>query len=376
LFLVTSTEYSPNIDRSRASLPEYSSYRDDRTMTATPKGLPETPGRGLPPLDPADVLSDVLRVIHLSGAIFFHADVAAPWAARTVSAADLARVLLPGARQLALFHVIEHGHCWIALDGADPLELAAGDVVLLPYGDEHTLGSDLSLAPMPMKRLLKPTGGSLSKLVFGRGTHRTRVICGFLQCGELLFSSLWRALPEIIHVKPSEEHGSSLLASTVRSIADEVSAAQSGAACVLSRLAELLFIEVLRRHMANLEPDAVGWLSALNDPVVGRALQLLHARPAYPWTVSGLARQVGASRSLLADRFRSMVGQPPMHYLACWRLQLAAEMMRNHRHGIAAVAAHVGYDSEAAFNRAFKRRLGEPPAAFRNRTLSLPNTPR
>lgn len=338
-------------------------------MTATPKALPGTPERRPLSVEAADVLSDVLRVIHLSGAIFFRADLAAPWAVRAASAAELARLMLPGAKQLLLFHIIAHGRCWVALDGAPPFELAGGDILLLPYGGEHTLASDLSLTPVPMKQVLKPAAG-LNSLVLGRGPHRTRVICGFLQCEELLFSPLWRALPECIHVKTSQERASSLLASAVRSIADEIGAAAPGAACVLSRLAELLFIEVLRRHMAELKPPAAGWLSALNDPVVGRALQLLHARPAYPWTVSGLARQVGASRSLLADRFRSMVGQPPMRYLACWRLQLAAEMMRSHRHGLAAVGAHVGYDSEAAFNRAFKRHVGEPPAAWRARALS------
>ena len=343
-------------------------------MTATPKDLPETPHRRFSPLDVADVLSDVLRVIHLSGAIFFHADVALPWAVRTVSAHELAQALLPSAKHLLLFHIVEHGHCRIALKGADSLELATGDIVLLPYGDEHTLGSDLSLAPIPMKQILKPTLGGLSKLTFGQGPQRTRVICGFLECDELLFNPLYRALPESIHVRMSEESGSSLLTATVRSIVDEIREDQPGAACVLSRLSELLFIEVLRRYMAGLELNAVGWLNALHDPVVGRALQLLHTSPAYPWTVTDLARQVGASRSLLADRFRVMVGQPPMRYLSSWRLQLGAEMMRDHRHGIAAVATHVGYDSEAAFNRAFKRRLGQPPATWRDRMRSPSNT--
>lgn len=338
-------------------------------MTSAPKVLPETPVR--PPAGPgaADVLSDVLRVIHLSGAVFFHADAAAPWAARTVSAAELAQMLLPEARQLLLFHVIEHGRCWIALEGASPLELESGDIVVLPYGDAHTLASDLSLKPVPMKRILKPAPGRVSKLILGQGEDRTRIVCGFLQCDEFLFNPLCRGLPSVIHVRTSREAANSLLTAIMRSMIGEVHAGQAGTACVLSRLTELLFIEVLRRHMAGLEPDAVGWLSALNDPIVGRALQLLHARPAYAWTVNDLARQAGASRSLLADRFRTLLGQPPMHYLTCWRLQLAAEMLRGDGHGLAAIAAQVGYESEAAFNRAFRRKVGEPPAAWRARNL-------
>ncbi len=337
-------------------------------MTAAPKILPQTP-LGQPGTDATDVLSDVLRIIHLSGAVFFHADLAAPWAARTVSAAELAQMLLPQARQLLLFHVIEQGRCWIALDGGSPLELEPGDIVVLPYGDEHTLASDLSLTPVPMKRILKPAAGRVSKLVLGRGEDRTRIICGFLQCDELLFNPLCRGLPQQIHVKTSQEPTASLLTATIRAMMAEVDGAQAGGACVLSRLTELLFIEVIRRHLAELRPDAIGWLSALNDPVVGRALQLLHARPAYGWTVNDLARQVGASRSLLAERFRTVLGQPPMHYLTCWRLQLAAEMLRRDSDGLAAIAAQVGYESEAAFNRAFRRQAGEPPAAWRARNL-------
>jgi hypothetical protein len=164
-------------------------------MTATPKALPETPERRPQSLGRADVLSDVLRVIHLSGAIFFRADLAAPWAVRTASAAELARLMLPGAKQLLLFHIIAHGRCWIALDGAPPFELAGGDIVLMPYGGEHTLASDLSLAAVPMRQVLKPTAG-LNSLVVGRGPHRTRVICGFLQCEELLCT----ASPRLPHM--------------------------------------------------------------------------------------------------------------------------------------------------------------------------------
>jgi AraC family transcriptional regulator, alkane utilization regulator len=339
-------------------------------MSSAPKILAETPAPQFPAAGATDVLSDVLRIIHLSGAIFFDADVAAPWAARSASAAELARMLLPRARQLLLFHAIERGRCWIALDHAAPLELESGDIVLLPYADEHTLASDLSLTPIPITQILKPAPGRVTKLVLGKGADRTRIVCGFLQCDELLFNPLCRGLPRQIHLRTSQETAGSLLTSTMRSMIGEVHAGQAGTACVLSRLTELLFIEVLRRLMTRLQPDAVGWLSALNDPIVGRALQLLHARPAHGWTVNELARHTAASRSLLADRFRTRLGQPPMRYLTCWRLQLAAELLCHEGLGLAAIAAEVGYESEGAFNRAFRREVGEPPATWRARNLA------
>jgi AraC-like DNA-binding protein len=195
------------------------------------------------------------------------------------------------------------------------------------------------------------------------------LICGFVYCEDLLFNPLCRALPSLIHVKTAEERTMSLLAATVRQTISEAHTAQPGTGCLLARLSELLFIEVLRRYMAGFPPDTVGWLSALKDPIVGRTLQLMHSNPAHEWTVPSLARQVGASRSLLADRFKLLLRQPPIQYLTCWRLQLAAEMLRNGTHAISQIAASVGYESEAAFNRAFKRYAGKPPAAWRSKEV-------
>jgi AraC family transcriptional regulator, alkane utilization regulator len=341
-------------------------------MLESPRVLTETPaGRG--PLPSLDVLSDVLRVVRLSGAVLFRCEFSVPWAVITPDPAELARLLLPGAKQLMLFHLVAQGRCSIGLERHEPLQLESGDIVVFPYGDAHAMASDLSMKPTPIAGLLGASTqrGAMRVCVAGGGGEQTQLVCGFLHCDELLFNPLCKALPPVIHVKCEGEPGISFLAATVRHTISEAGAAQPGNTCLLSRLSELLFIEVLRRHIAGLPPGTVGWLAALNDPVVGRALQLMHAQPAHPWTVDSLARQCGTSRSLLAAQFKALLGQPPMHYLACWRLQLAAEMLRDGTHGIAAIAARTGYDSEPAFNRAFKRYAGEPPATWRAKTLAL-----
>ena len=343
------------------------------TMPESPKILAETPAlRGRLPAS-LDVLSDVLRVVRLSGAVLFRCEFSVPWAVITPDPAELARLLLPGAKQLMLFHLVAEGRCWIGLEGQQPLRLETGDIVVFPYGDAHAIASDPALEPAPLTGLL---GAAMQRqgmpvCVAGGGGEETQLVCGFLHCDELLFNPLCKGLPSLIHARPEGEPAISFLAATVRHTISEAGAAQPGNACLLSRLSELLFIEVLRRHIARLRPGAVGWLAALNDPMVGRALQLMHANPAHPWTVDGLARQCGTSRSLLAAQFKALLGQPPMRYLACWRLQLAAEMLREGAFAIAAIAARTGYESEPAFNRAFKRYAGEPPATWRAKTLAM-----
>lgn len=344
-------------------------------MLLPPGLLAETPApQG--PLPLLDVLSDVLRVVRLSGAVLFRCEFSLPWAVVTPEPAELARLVLPGAKQIMLFHLVAKGRCWIGLEGHAPLQLEAGDIVVFPYGDAHAIASDLSMEPAPLTGLL---GAAMRRegmpvCVAGGGGEQTHLACGFLHCDGLLFNPLCKGLPLVIHTKGEGETAMSFLAAAVRHTVSEAGAAQPGNTCLLARLSELLFIEVLRRHIAGLAPGAIGWLAALNDPVVGRALQLMHARPAQPWTVDDLARQCATSRSRLAARFKTLLGQPPMHYLACWRLQLAAQMLRDGVHGIALIAARTGYDSEPAFNRAFKRFAGEPPAFWRAKTLAIGNT--
>ncbi|MGH8469760.1 MAG: AraC family transcriptional regulator [Gammaproteobacteria bacterium] len=346
-------------------------------MIQTPNYLLQTPFATYGPAGSLDVLSDVLRVVRLSDAVLFRGELSAPWALESLDSAQLAPVLLPDAKRLALFHLVAEGCCWIALPDRHQVQLASGDLVILPYGDEHTLGSDGAHDPVPVTRLAKHTNGNAAPSVVacGGGGEITRLICGFVHCDELLFSPLLKTLPPLMHVRTVSDSDQSLLATTARNLVRELHTADAGSACVLARLTELLFIEVLRRHMASLPPDTIGWLTTFNDPMVGRALQLLHADPAYAWTVDRLAHQVGTSRSLLAARFKRLVGQPPMQYLTCWRLQLAARLLRDGVRGMAAIAARVGYESEAAFNRAFKRYTGEPPGAWRAKVTNVSTEP-
>jgi len=330
-------------------------------MIGTPEELSGTP--------PVDVLSDLLRVVRLSGAVLLRGDFSAPWAVETPPPAQLARRLLPGARRLALLHVVAEGHCWIALDGGERVALRPRTLALLPYADAHVMGHGEAGEPVPIEALLRaaPARSGVPAVVHGGGGVPTRLVCGVLHCDELLFHPVLQTLPRLLVARSAPGSESSLVSATIRHLVEEAEAPQAGGACLRARLAELLFLEVLRRHLTSLSPRASGWLGAVNDPMIGGALQRLHARPRERWTVASLARQVGASRSLLGARFTALVGEPPMRYLTRWRLQLAARMLREGEAGLAAIAEQVGYESEAAFNRAFKRHAGAPPGAWRAR---------
>ncbi|MEO8249176.1 MAG: AraC family transcriptional regulator [Burkholderiales bacterium] len=322
-----------------------------------------------------DVLSDLLRVVRLSGAVLFRGDLTTPWAFESMDSSQLARMLLPRAKWLALFHVVAKGRCWLKLPSGQHLELSQGDIVVLPYGDAHTMGSDGARGPVPVGRLLAENlqcSPGVPVVVYGGGGEATELVCGFVHCDELLFNPLLKGLPVAMHLSASDRPGRSLVATATQSMIEELRSARAGSACVLARLTELLFVEVLRQHMAALPPHACGWLSALNDPLLGRALALLHAQPAHRWTVDDLVRQLGTSRSVLAARFKSLLGQSPMHYLTCWRLQLAAQLLHDNKLALSAIAEQVGYESEPAFNRAFKRFAGEPPATWRANATAAP----
>lgn len=328
-------------------------------------------------MESVDVLSDLLRVVRLSGAMMFRGELSAPWSLETPESAQVARTLSSHARRLVLFHVVAEGQCRLDLADGQRLHLVGEDVIVFPYGDRHMMSSDglqePQSEPQPVTALLQTaqaTEEGLAIVAHGGGGVLTRLVCGYVQCDEAMFSPLLKTLPPLLHARAADAGTTSLLATTVRQLIAAAQASQAGSACLRSRLAELLFIEVLRRHIVSLPAETIGWMGALNDPMVGRALQLLHARPAERWTVDGLAREIGTSRSQLGTRFKARLGQPPMHYLACWRLQLAAQLLREGVPGMAVVAARVGYESEAAFNRAFKRHHGEPPATWRARARS------
>ncbi len=331
-----------------------------------------------------DVLSDVLRVVRLSGAVFFTADFSSPWAIESPLPDVLASAVMPDAENVVLFHILVEGECEVVWGEQAAITLQSGDVVVFPRGDQHTMRSHAAARSTPLSSIFTPgQHDEPPRLSYGGSGGRTsRFVCGYLNCDQR-FSPLIEALPTLLLV-PSRNDYSSIeavdargrrsmgvppgsgtwLGTTLKFTINEARAARPGNAAMLGRLTELMFVEILREYMQRLPATDGGWLAGVNDPVVGKALATLHARPGHGWTVEQLARESAVSRSVLAQRFTELVGESPMRYLARWRVQIAMQLMREGVR-IQDVATRVGYDSEAAFNRAFKRATGCPPAAWR-----------
>jgi AraC family transcriptional regulator, alkane utilization regulator len=330
---------------------------------------PVNPGPRLRGVDP---LSDVLRVLQLSGAILFRARLRAPWCFAIPDATEMAHVLLPGAARLVRFHVMVEGECFVAVEG-ETVRLGPADVIVLPRGGAHVMCSEPDLPAIPVLSVLPELGtGTLPTLDCpGRGASVT-LLCGFLGCDEPIFDPLLTALPPVVVDRRDRGASGTWLDAMLDYVLHESdSDPLPGGYTMQTRLVELMFLDVLRRHIAALPSDQKGWLAALRDPLVGRAVSELHADPARAWSLAALAKRVGLSRTMLAQRFRRVAGTTPMKYLADWRLQLASSLLKAEELSIAAAAARVGYQSEAAFNRAFKRRVGEPPAQWQKRQSRL-----
>lgn len=331
-----------------------------------------------------DVLSDVLRVVHLSGAVFFTADFSSPWAIESPNPELLASVVLPHAECVVLFHVLVEGECWIGCDGHPTASMEAGDVIVFPHGQPHTMRSHINAKSGTRLDAVFSRGidDQLPHVQFGGGGRLARLICGYLNCDQR-FSPLVEALPTMLLVRRKDDYAAieaidthgvrrtvvpegsgTWLGTTLKFTINEAKAARPGNGAMLGRLTELMFVEILREYMHVVPAAQGGWLAGLNDVHVGKALRLLHENPGRDWTVDELAREVAVSRSVLAQRFTELVGEAPMHYLANWRMQLAKQLMREGSRNVQEVANRVGYDSEAAFNRAFKRATGIPPATW------------
>jgi AraC-like DNA-binding protein len=336
-------------------------------MTGRPAFLPETPDLR----NDMDALSDVLRIVQLSGAVFLHGEFTTPWCLISHADSELCTAYLPRSDRVVSYHLITHGSCWASLadDEHSAIRLEAGDLVVVPQGESHLLGSDLALDPKPSAPLLaeKLAGhpGEVMRVMYGGGGEATRMVCGFLTCDGVLSNPLLTSLPRIFKVDVSRSVESAWLASALSFAVAEAAQPRAGTTTVLAKLSELLFVDAMRRCVDTLPENEKGWLAALRDRYVGPALSRLHAQPAHPWTVDELACEVGLSRSALAQRFTDLLGQPPMQYLSHWRLQMAARQLRSSRKSLAEVADAVGYESEAAFSRAFKREFGLPPASWR-----------
>jgi AraC-like DNA-binding protein len=316
-----------------------------------------------------DALSDVLKTVRLTGAAFFDVVAKAPWVAESPRRDLILPKVLPGAGHLIAYHVLTEGRCFANIVGQQPIAIEAGEVIVFTRCDPHVLSSNPGMRTDPPAAEALDAAAS-SQLPFfvslgERGPISARLVCGYLACDAQPFNPLLDNLPPVITARDSEDEGTPWLGQFIRLATTESSDKRAGGESVLAKLSELMFIEVVRRHLSHMPPEQAGWLAGLRDPFVGKALSLLHARPERSWTIEELGKDVGLSRSVLAERFVDLVGMPPMQYLARWRMQIASGLLDGGNTNIATVAAKIGYGSEAAFSRAFKKIVGVPPSDWR-----------
>jgi AraC-like DNA-binding protein len=313
-----------------------------------------------------DALSEALKAVRMTGAIFYNAECTAPWGFRVPPIGEVMHILAPGTERVVSYHLVTDGQASVRFGDAPEVRIAAGDVVIVPHGDPHTVRNgaptEIADAGAALGEVLQ---GGLGTVRFGGGGQVTRFVCGYFGCERHADRLFLAGLPTLVKINVRRDPAGEWLEGSIRHLVSEAASGRPGQTVLLAKMAEALFIEALRRYMEDLPPEQTGWLAGARDPIVGGALALLHRKPYHPWTVPELAREVGASRSVLMERFMHFLGEPPMAYLGRWRLQLAARLLQTTRQTIVEVAAEVGYESEAAFNRAFKREFGEPPARYR-----------
>jgi AraC-like DNA-binding protein len=319
-----------------------------------------------------DVLSEVLKAVKLDGALFYNAEFSAPWCFRQPASRLLASYLSSDSKHVIIYHLLTEGKGYVHLEGdGRPVSLTAGDIVIFPHGDPHIMGNGSPVKPVDsaqeLQRMLSE-GLAVSRL--GGGGEVTKIICGYMACEPQLCRVFLGGLPPLLKVNIRNDASGQWLEHSIRYSVGHADAGRPGGAAVLGKLSEVLFIETLRRYIALLPREQTGWLAGIRDPEVGTALALLHRRPAQPWTIAALAKEVGISRSVLAERFRRYLSETPMAYLTRWRLQLGAQLLKSTSSSVVQIAAEVGYESEPSFNRAFKRAFGLPPARFRKHSKS------
>jgi AraC-like DNA-binding protein len=312
-----------------------------------------------------DALSEVLRVVRLNSAVFFNARFTAPWCFSSPAAASVMQTLHPGAEQLVVFHLLTEGSCHVEVEGQPPVLLNAGDVIIFPQGHAHLMASTPGVQPAAPADLTAILRRRPRMLQYGGGGEPTRFICGYLVCDPRLCRSIFLALPPVVVVSLRVNGQMNWLEQSIRYAVAEAASPRPGGEGVLGKLSEVLFVEALRSYIAQLPPEQTGWLAGLRDRVVGKALALMHERPAEPWTLESLAKEAATSRSVLAERFSHFVAQSPMSYLTRWRLALASNLLRSSSMDLSRIAQEVGYGTDTAFSRAFRREFGMPPAAWR-----------
>jgi AraC-like DNA-binding protein len=322
-----------------------------------------------------DALSEVLRVVRLEGAVFYNAEYSAPWSFRAPPSRILTPYFAPNGGHVIIFHLLTEGRAQARVEGGKNIQLEAGDIVVFPHGESHIMENGLNPVTVDNEKELLRIMSQGLKLATNEGRGElTKFVCGYLSCHPRLSNVFLSALPGIFKVNIRDGSTGRWLEDSLRFSVMKADASDSGGTLVLSKLSEVLFIETLRRYIASLPQNQTGWLAGSRDPEIGKALALIHNRPAHDWTIAELAKHVGLSRSVLAERFREFIGQPPMSYLTFWRLQLGAELLLTTSYGVAQIALEVGYESEAAFNRAFKKQFEVPPARYRvmQRTMQTP----
>ncbi len=315
-----------------------------------------------------DAISEILSGVKLNGALFFSAEFSAPWCFSSPASKTLTPVLSPGAPHLVIYHFVIDGRAFVQMEDGQSIELGPGDVVVLPRGDPHTMTSSrgVTTASLTSAILSKVKSRDLSPMQAGGGGEPARYICGYMACDPFLNRPILSGLPSVFKVNIRTDRSGHWLENSILHLVEEAASGRVGSEAMLAKLSEALFVDILRRYVAALPDHQVGWLAGARDPIVGKSLGLLHGRIAHPWTIADLADEVGISRSALVERFTRYLSEPPMTYLAHWRLQLAARSLERTSRSVAEIAADVGYESEAAFNRAFKREFGQPPGRYRS----------
>lgn len=322
----------------------------------------------------ADILSDVLQNVRLCGAIFFDVSTASPWVAEAPPAAEIAHFVLPDAQHVIEYHVLTRGKAWATLIDSDQETevLGPGSIIMFPQGDRHVLSSKPRMRADPDLSLFDQDGNASPPFYVqqvGEGPEDTHMICGFIGCDIMPFNPVIQTLPRMMHIPDGYSQGNGWLGNLILAIIAESRQRRSGGRSVLSRLSELLFIEAVRCYKDSLQDKPSGWIAALADERIGMAIRQIHNDPARPWTLNELATETGMSKTLLVNRFTELLGVAPMTYLFNWRMQLAARMLVEKGASIARIAEEVGYDSEAAFSRAFKRSTNVSPGKWRNNRL-------
>ena len=312
-----------------------------------------------------DALSNVLQTVTLTGGVFLDAHFTAPWCISSGIGSEDCRPFLSNPMQVIAYHYVTKGRMLVQVAGDDPVEVRAGEAVLLPQNDPHLLGSSLDLNPVNSHDLIqRADGGGLARIIHGGSGEVTQIVCGFLG-SDRHRNPLIATLPRLLTIDMTRVGSDEWIETSLRFAIRGLNEGMIGTSPVMSKLSELMFVEAVRRYAAALPTEQRGWLAGVRDPYVGKALALVHGKPNHPWTTESLASEVSLSRSAFADRFTAVVGVPPIRYVTSWRLQVAKEKLRTSKRPVAQIAYDVGYEAESAFARAFKREFGVPPAAWR-----------